>query len=289
MAWAGWLENRKSIKTLTFYLSVVQNMACYAGTITYKIWCQEQAVVQIIRSWTNQAQEPCIDWGGHNIRLVKRCIQFQCLDVVSEDVIKTMLNVCHCLVHKSNPYTLDQVETGLGLTPRPWNLGKCEIKQQNFPTIWAVLALDTWYYCSEEPKSPTYPQDCRIFFIYLNNVNKAKKVLLPFNNPYCHKVAHFLLFNETNEGKHWEESVGLLGLNLQRNSSNCPVLILHIQLGNYLLHTGESYCLTAQQIHKTLGSMFDIYPHAEYSQRSSTGHCVESWCWSIVMMYMEKQ
>ena len=33
---------------------------------------------------------------------------------------------------------------------------------------------------------------------------------------------------------------------LQSNSSNCLMLIQHRQLGNYLLSTGESYDLTAQ-------------------------------------------
>ena len=52
--------------------------------------------------------------------------------------------------------------------------------------------------------------------------------------------------------KHWEEYVGMLGLVPQSKSSNSLVLILHRKLDNYLLSTGESYNLRAQNIHKTL-------------------------------------
>ena len=53
-------------------------------------------------------------------------------------------------------------------------------------------------------------------------------------------------------GKHWEEDVGLFGLALQSDSSNCLMLILHRQLGNYLLSSAEGYGPTAQHIYNTI-------------------------------------
>ena len=66
-------------------------------------------------------------------------------------------------------------------------------KRKTFKT----LELFARYWVPLRPDSPTYPQDCTIFFIQLNNVNNEikNKVLQPHVNSPCHKVAHFLFFN----------------------------------------------------------------------------------------------
>ena len=75
-------------------------------------------------------------------------------------------------------------------------------------------------------------------------------------------------------------------LALQRNISNCLVLIPHRQLGNYLLTTGESYGQTAQHIHKILyRSMFDTYQHID----NSLGPRIASCSMHVVVIYFEKQ
>ena len=57
-----------------------------------------------------------------------------------------------------------------------------------------------------------------------------------------------------------EEDVGLSGLDLHSNSSDCLVLTLYKQLGKYSPTTRESSGPTVQHICKTLNkSVFDIY------------------------------
>ena len=122
---------------------------------------------------------------------------------------------------------------------------------KNFPNVCVVLALDSWYYCSgEQGLTVQHSQDCLIFFIQLNHVYKIKqnKVLPPYDTSLYHKVAYFLFFNEAAWGKHWENIVGLWGLALQSNSSNCLVLIPHRQLENYLLGAWKSYSPTPETI-----------------------------------------
>ena len=98
----------------------------------------------------------------------------------------------------------------------------------------------------------------------------------------------YLLFSLVIHDKHWEEDIGLLGLALQRESSNCLVLIPHRQLGNYLLSTGDSYNLTAHHIHMTLyKSMFDNYQQVEYLLRPRTVHSTESMCKCVVVTCVE--
>ena len=56
--------------------------------------------------------------------------------------------------------------------------------------------------------------------------------------------SHSLLFNEAI----WANiEKRMLAIVLQSNSSNCLVLILHRQLGNYLLSIGERYSPTYMQ------------------------------------------
>ena len=131
-----------------------------------------------------------------------------------------------------------------------------------FPNcLWAIntrlLELPHW---TARLHRWTYPEDYRNLFILLNNVNNDIKKMwchLMFISS-CHKMAnielHYLLFNEDIWGNHWEEEVGLSGISLQSNSSNCLVLIQCRQLGNHRLIT------TAQHICKSLyQSMFDTY------------------------------
>ena len=104
--------------------------------------------------------------------------------------------------------------------------------------------------------SPTYPQDCIIFFIQLNNVhNKQGAVTLwKFPQPQGGILQEIPqpLIQWSHLDKHWKQDIGLPGLVLQSNSFNCIVLILNTQLGSYLSSSGESYSLTASHICKTL-------------------------------------
>ena len=68
----------------------------------------------------------------------------------------------------------------------------------------------------------------------------------------AHREFRFLLLNEAIWGKHWEEDLGLLGLAVPSNGSNCLVLIPDKHLGNCLLSTKDSYSLIVQLIHRTL-------------------------------------
>ena len=82
----------------------------------------------------------------------------------------------------------------------------------------------------------------------------------------------------------------MLGLAPLSNISNCIVLILYRQLGNYLLGTSESYSLATQHIHRTLyKSMFDTNQHIDYSQRANAACWIESWCQCIVVIYVENK
>ena len=64
------------------------------------------------------------------------------------------------------------------------------------------------------------------------------------------------------------------------------VLIPHRQMGHYLLGTGKA---TAQHICKmSYRLMLDTYQQADYSLRPTTACCTNSWCWSVVVMYVEK-
>ena len=99
----------------------------------------------------------------------------------------------------------------------------------------------------------------------------------------------FPSFNPAIWGKHLEEDVRLPSLAPQSNSSNCIVLIPHRLLGNYLLGTRNSYSLPAQHICKTLyKSMFDTYQPISHSLRPRKACWTESWCQSIVVIYVEK-
>ena len=91
-------------------------------------------------------------------------------------------------------------------------------------------------------------------------------------------------------GKHLEEDFGLLHLTLQINSSSCLVLILHRQLGHYLLSTGDSYGPTAQHNCKTLyASMFATFQqNVTCSLGTRPEYRMESWCQSVIVIYVEK-
>ena len=94
---------------------------------------------------------------------------------------------------------------------------------RDFPIVCVILALDSWHYCSgEQGLTAQHLQDCLIFFIQLNNVYKRKINEIRC----CHLISpsakrwHTDFFNETTQGKDWEEDIGLFGLALQSNSSN---------------------------------------------------------------------
>ena len=106
----------------------------------------------------------------------------------------------------------------------------------------------------------------------------------------CHMVTHrefhFVLMSETIEGKHLKEDVGLSGLVLQSNGSNCLMLILQRYLEKYLLSIRNTYGPTSQHICKAFKSMFDTYQQIDYPLRACW---TESWCQSVVVMHPEQQ
>ena len=112
-----------------------------------------------------------------------------------------------------------------------------------------------------------------------------------YNFP-LHKIEerefHFVLFSEAISVKHWEEDVRMLVFALQSNSSNCLMEILHRQLGNYLLNTGETYGPTYPQDFVSYRSMFDTYQQVDYSPRPMIAYCNEHWCQSVAVRYVEK-
>ena len=128
----------------------------------------------------------------------------------------------------------------------------------NSPTVYVVLALDSWNYCSGE--QALQPNICipkivqsslYSWTVYITIEEIRNKVLPSYATLPCHKVAMGIPLplnqwshaRQTLRGKCWT-----VGPALQGNSSNCLVLILHRQLGNYLLHTGESYHLWAKHM-----------------------------------------
>ena len=115
-------------------------------------------------------------------------------------------------------------------------------------------------------------------------------VLSLYVSSLCHKVAHFLFFNEAILDKHWKEDVGLSGLALQCNSSNCLVLIMHRQCGETICSVmgngvTQQHYISARLLYR---SMFGTYQQDEYSLRLRTVHCIESLCSSVVVMHVEK-
>ena len=117
----------------------------------------------------------------------------------------------------------------------------------NSPTGSAVLLLVSWNYCSGK-QGPTYPLDCTIFSILLNNLYnelKLKKKVLPHyvKLPLPHGSTLRIPFplipsshlRQILKGRCWAVEPAV-----QNNSSNCSVLILHKQLRNYLLHTRKT-------------------------------------------------
>ena len=152
--------------------------------------------------------------------------------------------------YKQEIYTLRQ-HSHVFFFPSQMKLPNC---LRGFST--RQLGLLLW---TARPDSQAYPQHYAIFFMHLNNVYKCKflnKVLPPYVNSPCQMVAHYrefhsLLLNEAISGKHWEVNVGLSGFALHSNGSNCLILILYRQLGNYLLSIGNSFDIKAKHIHKT--------------------------------------
>ena len=111
------------------------------------------------------------------------------------------------------------------------------------------------------------------------------------NSPF-HKVAHYMefhicLFSEALSGKHWKKDDWLSGLIFQ---SNCAVLTMYRQLGNYLIGGGQIYGLRAQHICQALyKSMFDTYQQVTYSLKPRTAQFTESWCQSVVCTFKKQR
>ena len=81
----------------------------------------------------------------------------------------------------------------------------------------AVLALDSWNYCSGEQVRQS--NICKIvqptLYSWAMYIIKTNKVLPPYVKlpaTRWHLGFYFLLINEAMQGKHWDEAVGLSGL-----------------------------------------------------------------------------
>ena len=168
------------------------------------------------------------------------------------------------------------------------------MKNKTYPIICVVLVLNSLNYRSWE-QNLTYPHNC-VIFTQMNNVYDEIKnmVLHHMSNFHGHKVAytefHFLLCNKAIRVKYWKEDVELWGLVLHNNSSTCPVLIPHRQLGNCSLRTWQSESLKANYICKTLNkSMFYTCQQIVYSPQPRKAYWTESWCWYVIITYVEKK
>ena len=110
----------------------------------------------------------------------------------------------------------------------------------NSPIVCMVLVLDSWTYCFEEQAQQsnihkTVLSSLYDWTMYINKNKVTPGIPLPLPLIQWSHVRHTL------RGRCWA-----VGPASQSNISNCLVLILHRQLGNYLLSIGESYGPTAQ-------------------------------------------
>ena len=89
-------------------------------------------------------------------------------------------------------------------------------------------------------------------------------------------------------GKHWEEDVGpcFPRQQLQLSSANITQTI-----GKKFAQYWGKLWPDSLTYHNTLyKSMFDTYQqYVTYSLRPRTAHCMQSWCQSVVVIYVEKQ
>ena len=130
----------------------------------------------------------------------------------------------------------------------------CIIISRNSPIVCAVLALDSWNYCSGEQAQQ--PNICKIvqsslssWTMYIITENKVLQLYVNSLTTRWHMLGIPLPLNQ------WSHAWQILRRRcwtvrpaLQSSSSNCLVLIPHRQLGNYLLGTRESYDPTAQHM-----------------------------------------
>ena len=122
----------------------------------------------------------------------------------------------------------------------------------NSPIVCAVLALDSWNYCSgeqaQQPNIHKIPQSS--LYSWTMYIIKENKVLSPYVNSRATRWHMLGIPLHLNQWSHaWQTLRRIcwaVGPAFQSNSSNCLVLILHRQLGNYLLGTGKSYGTTAK-------------------------------------------
>ena len=129
-----------------------------------------------------------------------------------------------------------------------------EQKTENSPIVCAVLALDSWNYCSGEqarqPNIRKIPESS--LYSWTMYITEKNKVLPPYVNSLATRWHMLGIPLPLNQWSHARQTLRrrcwAVGPALQSNSSTCLVLILHRQLGNYLLSTGESYGLTAQHM-----------------------------------------
>ena len=131
------------------------------------------------------------------------------------------------------------------------------------------------------PKSPTYPQDCTIFFTLLSNVYTKIKIrccYLMIKSP-CHKVANFTsnYFNKAIWGEHWEEDFGPLFPEqcFQLSSVNTTQTE-----GNYILGSGRGLQPNRpafQQDFNLNQSVFETYQHGVYWLRPRRVYWTTNW------------
>ena len=123
----------------------------------------------------------------------------------------------------------------------------------NSPIVCAVLALNSWnYWSGQQARQPNIRKIVQSsLYSWTMYINKKRRCCHFMQFP-CHKVAMLGILLPLNQWSHaWQtlrRSCWAVGPALQSNSSNCLVLILHRQLGNYLLGTGKNYGPTAQHM-----------------------------------------
>ena len=121
--------------------------------------------------------------------------------------------------------------------------------ERNFPIVCAVLALDSWNYCSgRHGQTAQHSQDCLISLKQLNHVHniKIKKIrccnlMTTLSGTRWHTSSFSIKPCQTNTQR---KMLGWLAFLSRAIVPSCLVLILHRQLGNYLLSSEESYSQT---------------------------------------------
>ena len=134
---------------------------------------------------------------------------------------------------------------------------------QNYPIICDISNRWLNYYSRQQG-----PTDKHISKIFQWSLHSWTMYIMKLRIKYCHYTLKSLASRLHNTGnptsscliKQFEanidrEYVGLLGIAVQSNSSNCPVIMPHRQLDKCLLRTRQSHGLKAQHFQKTFNKL----------------------------------